>query len=65
MSLTIGVDEVGRGPLAGPVVTCAILWPEDHGIVALDDSKKLSAKKRDTVVAVIRDKTRTDSFGRA
>ena len=65
MSLTIGVDEVGRGPLAGPVVTCAILWPEDHGIVALDDSKKLSAKKRETLVPLIRDKAVKISFGRA
>lgn len=65
MSLTIGVDEVGRGPLAGPVVTCAILWPDDHGIVALDDSKKLSAKKRETLVPLIRDKAVKISFGRA
>ena len=47
MSLMVGVDEVGRGPLAGPVVTCAVLWPDDHGIADLDDSKKLSAKKRE------------------
>ena len=65
MSLTIGVDEVGRGPLAGPVFTCAILWPEDQGIVALDDSKKLSAKKREALVPLIRDKAVKISFGRA
>ena len=65
MSLTIGVDEVGRGPLAGPVVTCAILWPEDHGIIALNDSKKLSAKKRQILVPLIRDKAVKISFGRA
>ena len=39
--LIAGVDEVGRGPLAGPVVTCAVLWPDNHGIAELDDSKKL------------------------
>ena len=43
MSLMVGVDEVGRGPLAGPIVTCAVLWPDDHVIAGLDDSKK-SAK---------------------
>ena len=42
MSVLVGVDEVGRGPLAGPVVTCAVLWPDDPGIAELDDSKKLS-----------------------
>ena len=39
VSVLVGVDEVGRGPLAGPVVTCAVLWPDDHGIAELDDSK--------------------------
>ena len=61
----IGVDEVGRGPLAGPVVTCAVLWPDDHGIVTLNDSKKLSAKKRKTLVPLIREKAVKVSFGRA
>ena len=45
VSVLVGVDEVGRGPLAGPVVTCAVLWPDDHGISELNDSKKLSAKE--------------------
>lgn len=61
----IGVDEVGRGPLAGPVVTCAVLWPEHHGIEALADSKKLSAKRRLALEPMILDQARAVSFGRA
>jgi ribonuclease HII len=41
-----GIDEVGRGPLAGPVVTAAVILPADHEILYLNDSKQLSAKKR-------------------
>ena len=44
-----GVDEVGRGPLAGPVVCCAIIMPEEI-IEGVDDSKKLSEKKREKVL---------------
>lgn len=42
-----GIDEVGRGPLAGPVVACAVILPKDCGILYLNDSKQLSAKKRE------------------
>ncbi|GGE65735.1 ribonuclease HII [Priestia taiwanensis] len=42
-----GVDEVGRGPLAGPVVCAAVVLPEDFYLAGLNDSKKLSEKKRD------------------
>jgi len=42
-----GVDEAGRGPLAGPVVAAAVILPKDHSIEGLIDSKKLSAKKRE------------------
>jgi ribonuclease HII len=41
-----GVDEVGRGPLAGPVVAAAVILPDHHSIAGLDDSKKLTATKR-------------------
>ena len=41
-----GVDEVGRGPLAGPVVCCAVIMPKDKIIEGVTDSKKLSEKKR-------------------
>lgn len=42
-----GIDEAGRGPLAGPVVAAACMLPDDHMILGLDDSKKLSASKRE------------------
>ncbi|MBO5926243.1 MAG: ribonuclease HII, partial [Clostridia bacterium] len=42
-----GVDEVGRGPLCGPVVTAAVILPLDDLIEGIDDSKKLSKKKRE------------------
>lgn len=41
-----GVDEVGRGPLAGPVVAAAVVLPADFDVLGVDDSKKLSEKKR-------------------
>lgn len=41
-----GVDEVGRGPLAGPVVSAAVILPADFYLLGVDDSKKLSPKKR-------------------
>lgn len=49
-----GVDEAGRGPLAGPVVAGAVILPKDSRILYLNDSKKLSAKKRDELYDVIR-----------
>ena len=42
-----GIDEVGRGPLAGPVVAGAVILPKDWDILYINDSKKLSAKKRE------------------
>jgi ribonuclease HII len=42
----IGIDEVGRGPLAGPLLVCAVRLKNNHGIVGLNDSKKLTAKNR-------------------
>ena len=42
-----GIDEVGRGPLAGPVVTCSVILPKDCDILYINDSKKLSEKKRE------------------
>lgn len=46
-SLICGIDEVGRGPLAGPVVACAVILNEDHHFTGLNDSKQLSASKRE------------------
>ena len=44
-----GIDEVGRGPLAGPVVACAVILPKDCDILYINDSKKLSAAKREAL----------------
>ena len=46
-SYICGIDEVGRGPLAGPVVAGAVILPKDNPILYLNDSKKLSEKKRE------------------
>ena len=48
-----GVDEAGRGPLAGPVCAAAVILPEDACIPGLNDSKKLSEKKREQLFDVI------------
>ena len=48
-----GIDEVGRGPLAGPVVTACVILPKDCSILYINDSKKLSASKRDELYEVI------------
>ena len=51
-----GVDEVGRGPLAGPVVCCAIIMPLDDIIEGVTDSKKLTEKKREALFDMIKEK---------
>lgn len=53
-SYTAGVDEVGRGCLAGPVVACAVVLPPDYVNPDIKDSKKLSAKKREALDLDIR-----------
>lgn len=55
-SLVCGVDEAGRGPLAGPVVAAAVILPEGCEIEGINDSKKLSEKKRDMLFDEIREK---------
>ena len=52
-SLICGVDEAGRGPLAGPVCAAAVILPPDCEIDGLNDSKKLSEKKREALFPVI------------
>ena len=52
-SLICGVDEAGRGPLAGPVYAAAVILPRDAVIDGLNDSKKLTEKKRDALFDVI------------
>lgn len=51
-----GVDEAGRGPLAGPVCAAAVILPENCEIEGLNDSKKLSEKKREALYDVIKEK---------
>lgn len=53
-SFIAGVDEVGRGPLAGPVVAAAVILPSDYEITGLNDSKKLSEKRREAMDEIIR-----------
>lgn len=54
--LVCGVDEAGRGPLAGPVCAAAVILPENAVIEGLNDSKKLSEKKREALYDVIKEK---------
>ena len=51
-----GVDEVGRGPLAGPVVCAAVIMPLDDIIEGVDDSKKVPQKKREKIAQLIQEK---------
>ncbi|WP_029133045.1 ribonuclease HII [Sedimenticola selenatireducens] len=60
-----GVDEVGRGPLAGPVVAAAVILHPDRPITGLADSKKLSEKRREQLAHEIRDKALCWALGRA
>lgn len=55
-SAICGIDEVGRGPLAGPVVAGAVILPRDTEILYLNDSKKLSEKKREALYDEIMEK---------
>ena len=64
-SLIAGVDEVGRGPLAGPVVAAACIFDRDVDIVGIDDSKKLSEKKREQFFEEIKDKALAYGIGEA
>jgi len=58
-----GIDEVGRGPLAGPVVTAVVILPDNCNILGINDSKKLSAKKREELSELIKEKAVAYSFG--
>ncbi len=55
-TILAGADEAGRGPLAGPVCAAAVILPRELMIDGLDDSKKLSEKKREALFDVIREK---------
>lgn len=60
-----GVDEVGRGPLAGPVVTAAVILDPNKPIAGLADSKKLSEKRREALVLEIEANALAFAYGRA
>ena len=61
--LVAGVDEAGRGPLAGPVVAAAVILDPGNPIVGLDDSKKLSAARRECLAAEIRERALSWAVG--
>lgn len=63
--LVAGVDEVGRGPLAGPVVTAAVILDATRPIEGLADSKVLTAKQREHLAALIRERALAWALGRA
>ncbi|NKB46460.1 MAG: ribonuclease HII [Legionellales bacterium] len=63
--LIAGVDEVGRGPLAGDVFACAVILPDEHPIIGLTDSKKLSASRRQTLAEQIHQHALSLAIGRA
>lgn len=60
-----GIDEVGRGPLAGPVVTACVILPKDCDILYINDSKKLTATKREELYEEIMEKAVSVSIGAA
>lgn len=63
--LIAGVDEAGRGPLAGPVIAAAVILDPAHPIAGLADSKKLSPTRRERLAAEIRAKASAWALGRA
>ena len=63
MELVAGVDEVGRGPLAGPVIACAVILSTEHSIKGLKDSKKLSKKRREELFPIIQDQAISIGLG--
>lgn len=65
IDLIAGVDEVGRGPLVGDVVTAAVILDPNNPIEGLTDSKKLSEKKRNSLALEIKEKALAWAIGRA
>jgi len=63
--LIAGVDEAGRGPLAGPVISAAVILDPKHPIPGLKDSKQLSALEREALYQIISDKALAYGIGRA
>ena len=63
INIIAGVDEVGRGPLIGSVITACVVLPKDFKLEGLTDSKKLSEKKRDEYYKVIKEKALAIGIG--
>ena len=63
VNLIAGVDEVGRGPLIGPVVAAAVILPKNFKLEGLTDSKKLSEKKREELYKIIKEKALSIGVG--
>ncbi len=63
--LVAGVDEVGRGPLAGPVVAAAVILTPERPVDGLADSKKLSQKRREALCETIKERALSWALGRA
>ena len=61
--LVCGVDEVGRGPLAGPVVAAAVILPHDFGLIEVNDSKQLTGKTRERLYSQIINQSLSFSIG--
>lgn len=62
-SYICGIDEAGRGPLAGPVVAGAVILPKDCRILYINDSKKLSEKRRNELFDIIKEEAVTYGIG--
>ncbi len=63
LELIAGIDEAGRGPLAGPVVAAAVIFPKEVSILGIKDSKKLSPKRRDELFPKIYEMATTVGVG--
>ncbi len=59
----VGVDEVGRGPLAGPVVAAAVIFDEKIVIDGINDSKKITERKREQIVEIIKSEAKDYAYG--
>ncbi len=63
LEFVAGVDEAGRGPLAGPVVAAAVIFPQDIFIAGINDSKKLSSSRREELLEIIQRKALSFAVG--
>ena len=63
--LIAGIDEVGRGPLAGPVVACAVIMPDGRRLAGVDDSKRLTPSERQRLALLIRERALALGVGAA